>query len=467
MRSFFTVLIILSVHQLFAQEVKLNIHVYELSNGLKVYLNEDRNASNVYGSVWVNAGGKNDPADATGIAHYLEHMLFKGTEELGTQDYSLEKPHLDSIKVLYDRLAITDDKDEKLRIQKSINEQELKASQYAIPNEFDRLIKSIGSTGVNAGTSNDYTYYYNYFPAEQLPKWLNIYAHRFQKPVFRLFQSELEAVYEEKNRAGDDLERRVGEKFNEFIYGDQPYSTQTVLGSIEHLKSPSLTKMYKYFTDYYVASNMALVICGNFDAEKIKPLIEDSFGVLERGKSPSFPSYPKNSFSGRVVEKVRITPVKAGFMGYKLVPEGHPDQPALKIVGEMMSNYDQTGFLDELSLNNEVLFAGGYQEFLEEDGSTFIFYVPKIFGKSLKNFEKRISGNFADIANGNFTDEYFESIKNGLYRSYNLAYEELGSRGRYLGLSFVYGLDYKDMFAYPSKIKALTKEEVGRRGQIL
>ena len=460
MRSFFTVLIILSVHQLFAQEVKLNIHVYELSNGLKVYLNEDRNASNVYGSVWVNAGGKNDPADATGIAHYLEHMLFKGTEELGTQDYSLEKPHLDSIKVLYDRLAITDDKDEKLRIQKSINEQELKASQYAIPNEFDRLIKSIGSTGVNAGTSNDYTYYYNYFPAEQLPKWLNIYAHRFQKPVFRLFQSELEAVYEEKNRAGDDLERRVGEKFNEFIYGDQPYSTQTVLGSIEHLKSPSLTKMYKYFTDYYVASNMALVICGNFDAEKIKPLIEDSFGVLERGNSPSFPSYPKNSFSGRVVEKVRITPVKAGFMGYKLVPEGHPDQPALKIVGEMMSNYDQTGFLDELSLNNEVLFAGGYQEFLEEDGSTFIFYVPKIFGKSLKNFEKRISGNFADIANGNFTDEYFESIKNGLYRSYNLAYEELGSRGRYLGLSFVYGLDYKDMFAYPSKIKALTKEEV-------
>ncbi|MGB5404252.1 MAG: pitrilysin family protein [Robiginitalea sp.] len=445
-----------------AQDSKINVEHYELSNGFQVYLNEDKNASNIYGSVWVNAGGKNDPADATGIAHYLEHMLFKGTEDLGTQDYSLERAHLDSIRVLYDQLALEKDKEGKLSIQKMINEQELKASEYAIPNEFDRLIKSIGSSGVNASTSNDYTNYYNYFPPNQLAKWLDIYAHRFQNPVFRLFQSELEAVYEEKNRAGDNLEDRVYTKFNAYIYGDQPYSTQTVLGSVEHLKNPSLTKMYQYFKDYYVANNMALVLCGNFDANEVKPLIEASFGKLKRGTVPEFPDYEKNTFEGRVVEKVRITPIKAGFMGYKLVPYAHPDRPALELIGEMMSNGNQTGFIDKLSLENEVLYAGGFQEFMEEDGSAFIFFVPKILGKSLKTFEEGIRQSFRGIAAGDFSDSYFESIKYGVYRNFSLSLEQLASRGRYLGLSFIYDLDPEELLSYSEKIRAVSKEEVQR-----
>lgn len=462
MRRLLFAVLYLTTGLLCAQDLKLNVEHYELSNGFQVYLNEDKNASNVYGAVWVNAGGKNDPADATGIAHYLEHMLFKGTQDLGTQNYTLEKPHLDSIRLLYDQLALEKDKEAKLSIQKLINAQELKASEYAIPNEFDRLIKGIGSSGVNASTSNDYTNYYNYFPSNQLAKWLDIYAHRFQDPVFRLFQSELEAVYEEKNRAGDDLENRVFTKFNEYIYGDQPYSTQTVLGSVEHLKNPSLTKMYQYFKDYYVANNMALVLSGNFNAEEVKPLIEASFGSLKSGEVPEFPEYEKNSFEGRVVEKVRITPIKAGFMGYKLVPYSHPDRPALELIGQMISNGNQTGFIDKLNLENEVLYAGGFQEFMEEDGSAFIFFVPKIFGKSLNTFEDRIRESFRGIAAGSFSDEYFESIKYGLYRNFSLSLEDLASRGRYLGLSFIYDLDPEELLAYSEKIRAVSKEELQR-----
>lgn len=457
----FTLLFVTS-HISSAQVTPLKIEVYELENGLKVYLNEDSNASKIYGAVWVNAGGKNDPSDATGIAHYLEHMLFKGTRELGTQDFELEKPHLENIEELYDELATESDASKKLTIQNKINEQERKASEFAIPNEFDRLIMSIGSTGVNAGTSNDYTYYYNYFPANQLPKWLDIYAHRFQKPVFRLFQSELEAVYEEKNRAGDDLERRVAEKFNTYIYGDHPYSTQTVLGSVDHLKNPSLFKMYQFFQDYYVANNMALVLCGNFDAQSAKPMIEETFGKLKSGVVPEFKKYEPNSFEGRKLEKVRITPIKAGFMGYKLVPQNHPDQPALAVIGEMMSNSDQTGFIDQLSLDNKVLYAGAFQEFLEEDGSTFIFYVPKIFGKSLNYFEKEIKNSFESIADGNFEDDYFQSIKNGIYRDFNQSLEDLDTRGEYLGLSYIFDSDYQKFLSYPEKVQNITKEDLQR-----
>jgi zinc protease len=209
-------LCLFAIQSLSAQ--KLDVEIYELENGLRVYLNEDKSATKVFGSVWVKAGGKNDPADATGIAHYLEHMLFKGTRDLGTLDYSKEKPHLDTIMMLYDQLGAIGDDKARMVIQKKINEQELMASEYAIPNEFDQLLKSIGSTGVNATTSHDRTNYYNYFPSNQIFRWLDIYAHRFQNPVFRLFQSELETVYEEKNRASDDLQRRVIQAFNKNTY---------------------------------------------------------------------------------------------------------------------------------------------------------------------------------------------------------------------------------------------------------
>lgn len=443
-----------------AQESSLKLESYELENGLKVYLNEDKQASTIYGSVWVNAGGKDDPEDATGIAHYLEHMLFKGTQTLGTQDYEAEKPHLDKIRQLYDQLAKVSDDNKKAAIQQEINVEERKASEYAIPNEFDRLIKSIGSTGVNASTSNDFTNYYNIFPPNQLPKWLDIYAHRFQKPVFRLFQSELEAVYEEKNRAGDDLERRIYEKFNTYIYGDHPYSTQTVLGSVEHLKNPSLKKMYEFFETYYVPNNMALVLSGNFDSNEVKPMIAAAFGQLISGPEPVFKKRELNSFKGRVVEKVRMTPIKVGFMGYKLVPFGHKDRAALEVLGKMMSNSNETGFLDKWNLQNKALYAGGEQEFLEEDGVAFIFFVPNIFGKSLKYYEKEIQASFRSIANGAFEDSYFEAIKNGMYREFSRSLEDLEIRSEYLGLSFIYDLNPDELLSYSKNIQNLTREDI-------
>lgn len=437
----------------------LNVEVFQLKNGLTVFLNEDPGASNVFGAVWVKAGGKHDPADATGMAHYLEHMLFKGTETLGTIDFEKERPYLDSIRLYYDRLALAPD-DQKLSIQKKINQFELAASEYAVPNEFDRLIKSVGSTNVNASTSFDYTNYRNFFPSNQINRWLDIYAHRFQNPVFRLFQSELETVYEEKNRAGDNLERRVSAKFREYIYGDHPYSTQTVLGSVEHLKNPSLSKMYQYFEDYYVANNMALVLSGNFDSDQVKPQIEKTFGKLRTGKVPEYPKHELSAFNGRTVEKVRITPIKAGFMGYKLVPVTHPDRAGLEVIGEMMSNNNETGFIDKMTLDNEVLYAGGYQEFFQEDGSTFIFFVPKVLGKGLKKFEEKIRNEFVAIANGDFSEEYLNSIKNGLYKSRQWAMEDLDDRAWHIGYSFILGVDWETYQGFTQKINDLSKEQV-------
>ena len=169
----------------------LQVEQYKLENGMTVMLNEDKEASGVYGVVIVKGGGKQDPSDATGIAHYLEHMLFKGTTELGTVDFKKEKVYLDSIALLYDNLGLTKSDDKRLEIQKKINDLNLKASEYAIPNEFDRILEGMGGTGINAFTSNDVIAYFNQFPPHQINKWLEVNSHRFINPVFRLFQSEI------------------------------------------------------------------------------------------------------------------------------------------------------------------------------------------------------------------------------------------------------------------------------------
>ena len=199
MKKIFFVLVLIFSSSLFSQEKSKPIDVkeYVLDNGLTVMLSENNESPNVFGVIGVKAGGKNDPKDATGIAHYLEHVLFKGTEELGTSDYNNEKIYLDSISKLYENLSKTNSISKRSFIQSEINRISIKASEYAIPNEFDNLLKQIGSTNINAFTNQDYTAYFNSFPPNQIEKWLELYSHRFQNPVFRLFQSELETVYEE------------------------------------------------------------------------------------------------------------------------------------------------------------------------------------------------------------------------------------------------------------------------------
>ena len=265
----------------------LKVHTYKLSNGLTIYLNEDHNTTSVFGAVVVSGGGKRDPKDATGIAHYLEHLLFKGTEKMGTTNYLQEKVYLDSIEIKYENLAHVVDENEKNKLQTDINRLSIKASEYAIPNEFDRLIEQMGGSWINAFTSNDAIVYLNKFPGDQMEKWLETYSHRFINPVFRLFQSELETVYEEKNRSMDSPFGQTFELYSKHFFKNHPYGQQTILGSVEHLKTPSLSKMKEYFNTYYVANNMALILTGDINLDETIAMIKEKFSRWELGEFPN------------------------------------------------------------------------------------------------------------------------------------------------------------------------------------
>lgn len=304
-----------------AQQGDLKIKTTYLNNGLKVVMCEDHSQPEIFGAVIVRAGSKNDPADATGMAHYFEHIMFKGTDKIGTINWEAEKVYLDSISLMYDKLHETEDVESRKAIHRKINELSLASAEYAIPNETDVILTQMGGKGINAFTSLDHTVYHNSFPSNQLSKWMDVYVERFRNPIFRLFQSELETVYEEKNMYSDYQLNAYLEAATKEAFGEHPYG-RPVIGYAEHLKNPQLSKMRAFFDTYYVANNMTLGLVGDFKIEEVEPIIAEKFGTLRSGKLPEKPSYKMPTFTEKIVKEVRLTPIKLGTLIFQGVPVG-------------------------------------------------------------------------------------------------------------------------------------------------
>ena len=439
----------------------LDVEIYKLDNGLTIMLNEDRNETSVFGAVVVDGGGKRDPSDATGIAHYLEHVLFKGTTKLGTIDYEKEKLYLDSIEVLYDQLASVENERRRLRIQKKINRISVKAAEYAIPNEFTKLVEGMGGTGLNAGTGSDFIYYFNSFPSTQIEKWMELYSHRFIEPVFRLFQSELETVYEEKNRAMDNPFRVFNETARKHFFKNHPYGQQTILGSAEHLKNPSLSKMMEYYNKYYVANNMYLILAGDFNKKKVKRLIKQKFGRLKSGDDIEPLNISEDDFQGREVIDLAITPYRLAWMGYRTVQPNHEDAPVLDIISNIFNNSSRTGLLDKLNAENKILGSYASTGLGGTDHGGFGFrFVPKDDSQTFDAAERLIIKELNKVKSGEFDEEILKSIKLNMNMSHETSMESV--RGRlWLIMSII--LDNKpwmDIKSYPEIINNISKEQI-------
>jgi len=461
----FTLLLIIYVlvGTLFSQEnPALKVTQFKLDNGLTVYLNEDHSLPQIFGAVAVNAGGKNDPHDATGIAHYLEHVMFKGTDKIGTINWAAEKPILDSISLMYDYLSQTQDDAKRKEIHKTINHLSIRAAAYAIPNETDLILQHIGGTDINAGTSEDYTVYHNLFPSNQIEKWLDIYVERFRNPIFRLFQSELETVYEEKNMYEDNFFMKVYDEYKKNFWKVHPYGQQTIIGTTEHLKNPRLSKMVEFYNTYYVANNMALILTGDFSTEQVIPLIKEKFAILENRPVPEYPVYEEKPFNGREEVTVKITPIAMGAIGFRTVPANHEDEIALTICSAILSNQNQTGLLDQLMNDNQIwgVFAMNFN--MNDLGGFHILFIPKLAVQKLADAEALILGKINQLKAGDFSEQLFEGVKLNYMKEHLLNLEDIESRGEMLLNCFVQKKSWEEQLATPEKVNNLTKDEIVR-----
>lgn len=441
----------------------LQTTIHRLSNGLTVYLTPYHQEPRIVAWIAVRAGAKNDPADSTGMAHYLEHMLFKGTSKIGTLDFKAEKPHLQRITALYEKLFRAAAPSERASIYKEIDAENIEASRYAAPGELAKAYREMGFRGVNAFTSEESTVFVCDMPANRAEAWAKVESERFSGPVFRLFQSELEAVYEEKNRSMDNPGRIFNEALNRKLFGEHPYG-RTVLGSIEHLKNPSLAKMYAFYAKNYRPSNMAIILSGDFDREKMLGLIDRYFGAWQ-AQAPPEPEHwevPKPTSTERVA--VNYVAEEEVAIAWPTPPVRDSDEDAISVMDMVMDN--ASAGLINLHLNQaqKVKAAGSYPDAHNDASSWVLWAVPKK-GQTLEQAEQLLLETADELKGGAFTDEDIRAVVTDFEIQQKRKFESNEGRVQEEAASYIQRRPWPETVQSLERLRRVTKADVLRVAQ--
>jgi predicted Zn-dependent peptidase len=445
-----------------AADDPMQTSIYQLANGLTVYLTVNREEPRFYAETAIRAGSVNDPDDLTGMAHYMEHMLFKGTSRIGTVDFEKEKVHLDKIEELYEQHFVETDSTKRKEIYAQINAEVQQASQYAIPGEIDRLFTAMGERGLNAGTSQEFIYYHVDLPANRLEQWAKVEAERFREPVFRLFQTELETVYEEMNmRYIDNKDRLIRNAVNRLLFKNHPYG-RPIIGTVEDLKNPSIRRMYDFYNTYYVPNNMALILSGDIDVQKTIETIDAEFSGWESRKLPKPRKWKEKKIKSVERDTVYYPGEEFVLLAFRTIPSTHKDTEALQLFDMILDN--AAAGLINLNLNQQqkVRQAGSYTSShgLSNDyGAQHLWGIPKE-GQSLKEVEQLLIEQIEQIKRGEFEEWLIPAIVTDFKKSLKQRLEGNGSRAGMLRSSFLAREKWDHSRRKIERMEKVTKKDV-------
>lgn len=438
----------------------LGTRIYTLDNGLKVYLSVNKEQPRIQTIVSVRVGGKNDPAETTGLAHYFEHLMFKGTDKFGTSDYEAEKPLLDQIEALFEQYRVTTDEKQRKAIYAQIDDLSQQASKLSIPNEYDKLIQSIGGDGCNAWTSYDETSYMSEIPSNQVENWAKIESERFKNAVIRGFHTELETVYEEYNMSLTRDNNKVIQQFLGLMMPNHPYGQHSVLGKQEHLKNPSITNIKNYYKTYYVPNNMAVCLSGDFDPDEVIKIVDSYFGDMVPNE---------NLPQGVVGEISPVTePRKADvwglesetyFAGWLTGSATSADALMLELAASVLSN-GNSGIIDQnIMQTQKALYAAASADQLSDAGFLMLFGMPKA-GQTLEQVEALLLEQVEALKRGEFDESILNAIIANYKRHLMESYESNFDRCYAMALSFINGNDWADEVSKLDVVSKITKEDV-------
>lgn len=439
----------------------LETKIYTMENGLKIYMSVNPDKPRLQTYIAVKVGAKNDPSETTGLAHYFEHLMFKGSEQFGTSDYTTEKPLLDQIEKEFEVYRTLTDEAERAAAYKVIDSLSYEASKYSIPNEYDKLMAAIGAQGTNAYTSYDQTVYVEDIPSNQIETWAKIQADRFENNVIRGFHTELETVYEEKNMSLTQDSRRVLEAMLAELFPSHPYGQQSVLGTQEHLKNPSITNIKYYHKEWYVPNNIAICVSGDFNPDKFVEIIEkywSNFKPNENLKKLEFPQ-----------EKPLVEPVKVVLEGqeapfiyiaWRLPAAKSEDMPVLTVLENILNN-GKTGLIDvNINQAQKVLGSaeGGVQTFT--DHSCFLLAARPKQGQTLEDVQNILLEQIEILKKGEFDESMIASVVNNYKRYQMQNMQENAFRADQFVTSFIYEIPWANMVAELDNMAKVTKEDV-------
>ena len=438
----------------------LNARIYKLNNGLTVFLTQYQEAPRIQTYIAVKVGSKNDPAETTGLAHYFEHMMFKGTPDFGTTNWEAEKVMIAQIEDLFEQYRLLTDENKRAAVYKIIDSISFEASKLAIPNEYDKAMKFIGSQGTNAGTANDYTVYIENIPSNQLENWAIIQANRFDKPVLRLFHTELETVYEEKNMSLTNDNRKAGEAILSGLFPNHPYGQQTTLGEAEHLKNPSMKNIREFYDKYYVANNMAIAMSGDFEFEDAIAIIDKYFSKLRSGNVPALVYHGETPITEPVVKEV--TGLEAEFvnMAFRVdLPANDPNIYVLNMLTRMLFN-GKAGLID-LNLNQKqaVMNAGSAAYVLCDNAALYLSGKPKA-GQTLEEVRDLLLQQIDLLKQGEFSEDLLMGAINNMRLSEMRQLENNASRARMMYNAFLNNIPWSLASQSITHYSKVTKKEI-------
>jgi predicted Zn-dependent peptidase len=433
--------------------------IYTLKNGLKVYLSVNKDAPRIQTLIAVKAGSKFDPAQTTGLAHYLEHMMFKGSHDFGTQNWASESILLDSISANFEYHKSEKDEAKKKLIYARIDSFSYEASKLAIPNEYDKMTTSLGAQGTNAFTSTDMTVYVNDIPSNALEKFLKLESNRFQTLVLRLFHTELETVYEEFNRSQDNDRRWSDQAINRTLLPNHPYGTQTTIGEGEHLKNPSMVNIHNYFDTYYRPNNIAIVLSGDLNPDKTIELIEKHFGTWKNAPIPNFISSPAPKLVAPVVSEYYGPQPEHVYVGYLFKGANTRDAMMLKLVDMILAN-GEAGLIDlDLVQQQKVLQAYSFVD----DNTDYCFHKfygePKQ-GQKLEEVKDLLLAEVTKLKKGDFGDWVLPAIIQNLKLQRMKQAETNEGRAYNMMGTFVHDIKWADWLKEIDEMEKVTKQDI-------
>lgn len=436
------------------------VRIYTLKNGLKVFLAQNSDAPRIQTYIPVRTGSNNDPSDNTGLAHYLEHMMFKGTSKLGTQNWEKESELLDQISDLYEQHKAENDPEKKKEIYRKIDEVSQEASQYAIANEYDKAISSLGASGTNAHTWFDETVYKNNVPNNELEKWLKIEKERFSELALRLFHTELESVYEEFNRAQDNDSRLVNYELMDALFPTHPNGQQTTLGKAEHLKNPSMKAIHKYFDEYYVPNNYAMVLVGDLDFEETIQLVDQYFGTIPYRELPKKTPIIEKPITEIIKRTVKSPTTPRVQLAWRTESYGTKEAMLADVVVNILSNRGEAGLLDlNINQTQKLLWGQAYSVGLKQYGYFSIVAVPKE-SQTLDEARDLVLEQIELVKKGEFPDWMLPAIINDFKIQRMKALETADGLATNLYDTYIKGRTWEQELNEMDQYEKLTKEEV-------
>jgi predicted Zn-dependent peptidase len=437
----------------------LQTRIYTLNNGLKIYLSVNKDKPRVQSYIGVRVGGKNDPAETTGLAHYFEHLMFKGTKNFGTSDYQAEEPLLNKIEALFERYRKTTDEAERKTIYAEIDQTAQEASKYAIPNEYSKLMSTIGAQGTNAFTSYDVTAYTEDIPANEIESWAIIQADRFTNPVIRGFHTELETVYEEYNMSLTNDGRKIYEAVMNGLFPHHPYGSQTVLGKGEHLKNPSITNIKKYFDTYYVPNNMAICMVGDLDPDETVAIIDKHFGSLQPKELPQLKTAPEEPITQPVIKEITGLETETLALAFRLPAANTKDAATLEFIDYLLTN-GKAGLIDlNLVQKQKLLRAGSYFSPMADYSILRLNGTPKQ-GQTLDEVKDLLLGQLEMLKKGEFDDWLLEAVINNFKLEQYYQRQEYQYAAYLLLNTFINNIKWEDQVNKIDHQAQLTKKDV-------